>query len=246
MNLSSLQATPRSFRTTRWSLVRRAVADDSAEAMDAMETLCEAYWYPLYAFIRRSGYTPEDAEDLTQGFFERMLDRDILSTADPDRGKLRTFLLTCLRRYLAHEKERRLALKRGGGCHITSVDSAWAEDRYQHEPVDHLTPDRLYQRRWALTVLEHALRLLREEYEERGRGKLFETLRPYLGMGGGPELSYEEASASLGQTVNNTKTQVFRLRQRWRELLFQQVSLTLDDPSADEIKAELSELMQCL
>ncbi|SKA99290.1 RNA polymerase sigma-70 factor, ECF subfamily [Prosthecobacter debontii] len=245
MKLSSLQAIPRCFHTTRWSLVRQATADDSAEALDAMETLCEAYWYPLYAFIRRSGYSPEDAEDLTQGFFARMLDRDILTTADPGRGKLRTFLLTCLRRFLAHETERRMAQKRGAGL-IVSMDTTWAENRYLHEPVDHLTPDRLYQRRWALTVLEHTLRLLKDEYEDKGKGVLFEHLRPYLGLGVEPEQSYEAMAAKLGQSLTNTKTQVFRLRQRWRELLFEQVSMTLDDPSSEEIKAELSELMQCL
>ncbi|MEN3939892.1 sigma-70 family RNA polymerase sigma factor [Prosthecobacter sp. SYSU 5D2] len=245
MKLSSVLATPRSFRTTRWSLVRLAIAEEPVEAMQAMEALCEAYWYPLYAFIRRSGYKPEDAEDLTQGFFARMLDRDILMSADPSRGKLRSFLLTCLRRYMASEHERARALKRGGGL-VTSLDAEWAEDRYRHEPRDNMSPDRLFQRRWALTVLEHALRLLEEEYASRGKENQFGTLRPFLGMSGEPGPTYEQAAASLGLTVNNVKTQIFRLRQRWRELLFEQVSLTLDEPSSDEIKAELAELMQCV
>lgn len=245
MKLSSVLATPRSFHTTRWSLVRLAIAEEPVEALQAMETLCEAYWYPLYAFIRRSGYGPEDAEDLTQGFFARMLDRDILMSADPSRGKLRSFLLTCLRRYMANERERAMAQKRGGGL-ATSLDAEWAEDRYRHEPRDDLSPDRLFQRRWALTVLEHALRLLEEEYADRGKGEHYAVLRPFLGLGPEPGQSYEQVAERLGLTVSNVKTQVFRLRQRWRELLFEQVSLTLDEPSADEIKAELAELMQCV
>lgn len=245
MKLSSVLATPRSFHTTRWSLVRLATAEEPVEAMQAMEALCEAYWYPLYAFIRRSGHGPEDAEDLTQGFFARMLDRDILLSADPSRGKLRTFLLTCLRRYMTHEHERAMAQKRGGGL-VTSLDAEWAENRYRHEPRDDLSPDRLFQRRWALTVLEHALHLLAAEYADRGRGKLFEVLRPFLGLGPEPDQSYEQVAASLGLTLTNVKTHVFRLRQRWRELLFEQVGLTLDEPGSDEIKAELAELMQCL
>ena len=245
MKLSSVLATPRTFRTTRWSLVRLAIADEPVEALQAMEALCEAYWYPLYAFIRRSGHGPEDAEDLTQGFFARMLDRDILTSADPSRGKLRSFLLTCLRRYMANEREQAMAQKRGGGL-VSSLDADWAESRYRHEPRDDLSPDRLFQRRWALTVLEHALRLLQEEYADRGKEKQFEVLRPFLGMGAEPEQSYEQVAGNLGLTVNNVKTHIFRLRQRWRELLFEQVSLTLDEPNPDEIKAELAELMQCV
>ena len=241
----SLPVTPRSFQTTRWSLVHRAngAADDEARA--ALAALCDSYWYPIYAYIRRSGHGAHDAEDLTQGFFARLLEKDILAAADPAKGKLRTFLLTCVRNYLHNEHARASAERRGAHL-LTSFDQDWAEERYATEPADDLTPDRLYQRRWALTLLEFTLQLLSEEYRADDKGDLFTALRPCLGFSKEKTPNYAGLATRLRCTESTVKSHVFRLRQRWREILFQQVSVTLDDPTSDEIKAELSELLGCV
>lgn len=238
--------TPHSFQATRWSLVRAAAGNgNTAEAQKALAEICEVCWYPIYAFIRRSGRTAQDAEDLTQGFFTRLIEKDILSAADPARGRLRTFLLTCVRNHLHHEHERSIAAKRDARL-LTSFDAAEAEDRYRREPADDLTPDRLYQRRWALTLLSATLEILEREFQTAGKGTLFDALRPFLGFGVSTEESYEDAATKIGMPVGTLKNHIFRLRQRWRELLYEQVGATLDDPTSDEIKAELAELMECL
>lgn len=236
---------PRSFHTTRWSLVRQAASTTDPAAAQALATLCDSYWYPVYAFIRRSGKGPHDAEDLTQGFFARLLEKEILADADPAKGKLRNFLLTCIRRYVADEHDRAMAQKRGASV-LVSFNPDWAEQTYATEPVDDLTPDRLFQRRWALTVLEFSFELLREEFAADGKAALFETLRPFLGFGPDPERRYADIATASGTPISTLKTQVFRLRQRWREILFAQVSLTLEDPSPEEIKGELGELLTCV
>ncbi len=237
---------PHAFHTTRWTLVRQA-AGGAAEAVaaHALSTLCEAYWYPVYAFIRSSGRTPHDAEDLTQGFFARLLKKEILADADPGKGKLRNYLLTCVRHHLADEHDRALTQKRGAGV-LVSFSPDWAEQTYATEPVDNLAPDRLFQRRWALTVLDHSLDVLRKEYDGAGKGALFSTLRPFLGFAPEPEKHYGEIASATGTPVGTLKTHVFRLRQRWRELLFEQVAITLDETSEKEIKAELGELLTCV
>jgi RNA polymerase sigma factor (sigma-70 family) len=236
---------PRTFLTTRWSLVR-AAADrgNAAEAERAMAEICELCWYPIYAFIRRSGHSPQDAEDLTQSFFARVIERDILSSADPTRGRLRSFLLTCVRNHLRNEHDRNIAAKRDARL-LTSFHAAAAEERYLREPVDELAPDRLYQRRWALTVLSAALDLLRVEFQEEGRESLFDVLRPFLGFGASTEESYDQTASALRMAVGTLKSHVYRLRQRWRELLFEQVAATLDNPAPAEIKAELADVMEC-
>jgi RNA polymerase sigma-70 factor (ECF subfamily) len=231
-----------SFQTTRWSLVRRAASPDDAEARAALAALCEAYWYPIYAFIRRSGPGPHEAEDLTQGFFARLLERATLPTADPAKGRLRAFLLTCARNFLSDEHDRASAEKRGAAL-ITSFDAADAEQRYASEAVDHLTPDRIFQRNWALAVLDQSLALLREEFTAQGKAELFAALRPFLGFGPEAGRRYEELAPALGIPIGTLKNHVFRLRQRWRELLFEQVAMTLEDPTPEEIKAELAELL---
>jgi DNA-directed RNA polymerase specialized sigma24 family protein len=234
-----------SFRTTRWSVVRRAVGSNDATAPEALAFFCEAYWYPLYAYVRRSGHGPHDAEDLTQGFFARLLEKNVLAAADPGKGKLRTFLLACAEHFLADQRDRAMAKKRGADL-LTSFDAAKAEERYCAEPADDLSPDRLFQRRWALTILEYSLELLAEEFAAQGKAELFETLRPFLGFGADPAQRYEEIAAEMGAPVGTLKNQVFRLRKRWRELLFEQVALTLEEPTPDEIRGELSELLSCV
>jgi RNA polymerase sigma-70 factor (ECF subfamily) len=239
------QEGPQSFQTTRWSVVRRALGADDSEASLALAALCEAYWYPLYAYIRRSGKTPHDAEDLTQGFFARMLERGILASADPDKGKLRTFLLSCMRNYLADERDRAMAQKRGAAL-LINFDPALAEVRYASELVDDLSPDRLFQRRWALTLLDYTLQFLAAEFTAQGKGRLFHALRPFLGFGPDPENGYDKIAAALGMPVGTLKNEVFRLRQRWRKRLFEQVGMTLDNPTPDNIKDELKELLCCV
>ncbi len=236
---------PHSFQTTRWSLVRSIRDDDESISRAALEQLCNSYWYPIYAFIRRSGRSPHDAEDFTQGFFTNLLDKEIFSMADPEKGKMRTFLLTCVRRYLGDEWDKAMAQKRGAKL-LVSFDADWAEGRYATEPVDDLTPDRLFQRRWALTVLEFSLEVLANEHEASGKDELFTALRPFLGFKTFPEQRYETVAAKLGIPVGTLKSHVSRLRDRWRALLFEQVSMTLDDPSPENIRAELAELMDCV
>ena len=239
------QVLPRSFQTTRWSLVQRANGDIDDEALQALAALCDSYWYPVYAYIRRSGHGAHDAEDLTQGFFTRLLEKGTLAQADPAKGRLRTFLLTCVRNYLHNEHERASAQRRGAHL-LTSFDACWAEERFASEPADDLTPDRLYQRRWALTLLEFTLQVLEQEYSADGKRELFAALRPCLGFTKEKTPNYADLATRLGCTESTVKSHVFRLRQRWREILFQQVSVTLDDPTSDEIKGELAELLECV
>jgi RNA polymerase sigma-70 factor (ECF subfamily) len=239
------QVLPRSFQTTRWSLVQRANGDIDDEALQALAALCDSYWYPVYAYIRRSGHGAHDAEDLTQGFFTRLLEKGTLAHADPAKGRLRTFLLTCVRNYLHNEHERTSAQRRGAHL-LTSFDAGWAEERFASEPTDDLTPDRLYQRRWALTLLEFTLQVLEQEYSADGKRELFAALRPCLGFTKEKTPNYADLATLLGCTESTVKSHVFRLRQRWREILFQQVSVTLDDPTSDEIKGELAELLECV
>ncbi|MGB8166052.1 MAG: RNA polymerase sigma factor [Chthoniobacteraceae bacterium] len=233
---------PHSFQTTRWSVVQRASSPDDRTAREALASLCEAYWFPIYAYIRRSGRSPHDAEDGTQGFFAWLLARDVLARADAEKGRLRTFLLTCLRRYLADEQARAQAQKRGGGL-LTSFDALRAEENYAAEPRHDLTPDRLFQRRWALTIIDRTLALLADEFTAAGKAELFAILRPFLGFTTEPERGYEEVAAALGMPLGTVKNHVFRLRKRWRELIFAQVGDTLADPNEEEIKGELSELL---
>ena len=236
---------PQSFHTTRWTFVRQALNSSDPAAAQALSNLCEAYWYPIYAFIRRSGKSPHDAEDLTQGFFAKLLEKEILAGADRDKGRLRIFLLTCVRRYLADEHDRAMAQK-GGAAVLVSFNPEWAEEAYATELVDDLTADRIFQRRWALMVLEHSFQVLREEYTAEGKSALFDTLRPFLGFGLDPEGRYEDIAAKSGIPIGTLKNHVFRMRQRWRELLFEQVAATLDTPTQEDIKGELSELLTCV
>jgi RNA polymerase sigma-70 factor (ECF subfamily) len=232
-------------RTTRWSIVRRAAGADDPAAMQALAALCAAYWYPIYAYYRRFGKDRHDAEDLTQGFFARLLEKGTFAAADPGKGRLRTFLLTDARNFMNDEHGRAVARKRGGGI-LHVVAGAQAEERYAREAVDDLSPDRLFQRRWALTIVEHSLRELRREFEASGKAQVFAALRPFLGFCSDPERSYDEIAVTLGVPAGTLKSQVFRLRERWRELLFEQVAETLDRPTEEEIKGELMELLGCV
>ena len=237
---------PHSLFTTRWSLVRRAVDEHSPDAPQALATICANYWYSVYAFIRHSGKSPHDAEDLTQGFFLRVLEKELFAVADERKGRLRTFLFTCLRRFLADEYDRASAAKRGVDRTV-SLDAMRAEERFAKEPVDRLSPDRLFQRRWALELLDASLHTLAARYLAEGKQALFLALRPFLGVGAtGPQPSMDALSAQLTMPVGTIKSHVSRLREKWREVLLEAVAATLDEPTSEDIKAELAELLECL
>jgi RNA polymerase sigma factor (sigma-70 family) len=241
----SSEAAPHSFLTTHWSLVHRAASKDAPDAQAALAQLCGACWFPIYAYIRRSGKSAHDAEDLTQGFFARLLEKNFLASADGSKGRLRTFLLTCVQRYLADEHDRAMTQKRGGG-RIVELDSLDAEQRFAAEPADDLTPERCYQRRWALGMVDTAMQALRAEYAAQQKSGLFERLSPFLGFTASVEENYQSAADALGMKLNTVKSHIRRLREQWRDLLMQQVAATLDDPTPEAIKAELSELISCV
>lgn len=231
------------FHTTRWSVVLKAgEASDGSEARTALELLCRDYWYPLYAFVRRKGRDPDEAADLVQAFFLRLLERALLSRADPERGRFRTYLLTALDRFLIEEWRKGAALKRGGGRRVFSFDLEQGEERYQREPESRETAEREYERRWAQTVLERALARLGEEAEAKGQQARHRALLPYVGAGG--EAPYRDLAAELGMTETAVKTAVHRLRKRCRALVRDEVRQTLADPSLvdEEVRALFSAL----
>jgi RNA polymerase sigma factor (sigma-70 family) len=231
------------FQTTHWSLVAAARDRASPEAQRALAELCELYWYPLYAFIRRSGHNSEEARDLTQEFFARLLEKDYLADVDREKGKFRSFLLAACKDFLANERDRAAALKRGGDCTINSFDSREAESRFGKEPAHQATPERLYERRWALLLLQNALGQLRREFQQVGKEDVFEHLKGML-TGEKQAERYAEVAAALAITESSVKVSVHRLRRRYGEILREQISRTLRNPS--EIDAEIRDLFAAL
>lgn len=242
---SSLPSPPphRQFATTRWSMVSAAGVDSSPEAKQALADLCTVYWYPLYAFLRRKNLPPEDAQDATQEFFVQLLEREILRRADRTRGKFRSFLLASLKHFLANHRRHAGTLKRGGGKSLLSLDFADGEERYRREPADPCTAETIFERRWALTVLEQTLQLLQAEFVAAGKGELFEALKNHLG-GQTPGENYRALAGQLAMSEGAVKTAVHRLRKRYRELLHAEVAQTVTDPA--EVKEELRELQAAL
>jgi RNA polymerase sigma factor (sigma-70 family) len=230
------------FATTQWSVVLAARGEDSPQAAAALARLCRIYWYPLYAFIRRRGYSPHDAQDLTQEFFYRLLDKRYLHAVDYRKGRFRSFLLAALEHFLANEWRRSQAQRRGGGQHIISIDDD-AEQRYAQEPATHLSPEHIYEQRWALAFLEQVLGKLRAEFIEAGKGAAFEALKVFL-TGDRPPGGYAGLAAELGRTEAALKMTVSRMRQRYAELLRQEIAETVSSP--DEIEDELRSLMAAL
>jgi len=225
---------------TRWTLVLAAARTESPEpAMRALTELCQTYWPPLFAYIRRQGSDIHQAEDLTQAFFARLLEKNYLADADPGKGRFRSFLLASLKHFLANERDRERAQKRGGGHAPIALDGLSDEARNRLEPADHETPDKAYDRQWALTVLEHALKRLRTEYAATGREKLFDTLKPFL-TGDAPAHSHAETGAECGLSEGAVKVAVHRLRRRYRELLREEVAQTVATPY--EVDGEIREL----
>ena len=227
------------FATTHWSVVLAASDLDSPQADAALGQLCRTYWYPLYAFVRRSGHREHDAQDLTQGFFADLLRRNFLESVSPARGKFRSFLLASLKNFLADERDRASALKRGGGREIFSIDDD-AEERYAAEPATDLTPDKIFERRWATTLLDRALARLRSEYAAAGKTGFYEHLQTLNSAGPGSP-TYAEVAAQLGRPENTVKSAVHRLRKRYRELLREEIARTVASPA--EIDEEIRSLL---
>ena len=247
MNLSDDQSRPpmggADFCTTHWSVVLAAGRSDSIRARDALEKLCRAYWYPLYAFVRRLGHSPHDAEDLVQAFFAQSLEKNYLGAADQAKGRFRSFLLIALKRFLANEWDKAQTLKRGGRAPLISLDALTAEQRYALEPADHLSADFLFERRWALTLLDQVLARLRAEQTTAGRNAAFELLKDSL-TAGGRGTPYAELAGRLGMSEGAVKVAVHRLRQRYRELLEAEIANTVASP--EEVAAERRHLLSVL
>ncbi len=212
-------------------------------ASSALETLCRTYWYPLYAFVRRSGHDGHSAQDLTQDFFARFLAKNYLSNVNPAKGKFRSFLLAALKHFLADEWDKTQTVKRGGGKPLVSLDDESAESRYRLEPSHEITPDKIYDRRWALTLLELVLTRLEGEYEGQGKKRLFEVLQRWL-LGKESGVPYSTAASTLGMTEGAMKVAVHRLRRRYRELLRLEIANTV--ACADDIDDELRHLLAAL
>jgi RNA polymerase sigma factor (sigma-70 family) len=236
-------ASAREFTSTHWSVVLAAGESDASQAAAALERLCRTYWYPLYAFIRRKGNSPHDAQDLTQGFFAYLLEHHLVAKADPQVGRFRSFLLGSLKHFLAHEHERATALKRGGGQPLLALDQFDPEERYALEPFDPATPETIFDQRWAQQQIENALSRLRAEYASAGRGPLFDLLKDYV-WGEKNALGLAEIAGQLDLTEEAIKKSVQRLRQRFGDSLRAEVAQTVAKP--DQIDEELRHLRTAL
>lgn len=221
------------FHSTRWSLVARAAENDIARTPDAvaetgeaLETLCRIYWTPLFVFVRRRGYSPEEAEDLVQGFLANALEKNVFAVADPEKGRLRSFLLTALKRYLVDQRRAEVALKRGGGGHLVSIDARVGERSGGWQIADQSsTPEAAYQHRWVCSLLEQCVSRLGSEYVEQGKGALFESLLPLLTPGTGATAA--EAAAALGSSPGAIRVALSRMRKRFGQIFMQEVEATL-------------------
>ena len=235
----------REFHTTRWSVIAAAAERASPNNQEALAELCRRYWYPIFAFARRSGYDVHDSKDLTQSFFEHLLEQNALNRATPARGRFRTFLLASFQNEISHSREKARAIKRGGGYEIISLSAEAAEDRYWHEPADNLTAEKIFEARWAMTVLTEAMRRLSEEYTSQGKTATFEALKSFLDpINAKTAQSYEQAADGLGVSVGAAKTLIHRLRKRYTALLREEVAHTILDPA--DIDEELRALCDAL
>jgi RNA polymerase sigma-70 factor (ECF subfamily) len=231
------------FATTRWSLVVAASQSPSPQARAALEELCGNYWYAVYAFVRRRGKQVDDARDLTQEFFTRLLEKEHLEAADRERGRFRTFLLTAVAHFLSNERERACAQKRGGGQAVLSLDFERGEERYRHEPADPWTAEKIFERRWALTLLDHSVTKLKQDYSAAGKGPLFDELKVFL-TGESAAPAYEDSAARLGTSSGAVKVAVHRLRQKYREALREEIAQTV--AAEEDIDSELHVLLSAL
>ena len=243
MNDRTMHTLPGSpqFPTTRWTMVVAAGDPDRKEARSALVALCENYWYPLYAYLRRRGYTADQAQDLTQDFFIRVLEGRYLDRADPEKGRFRSFLLTSLKFFVADEEDRQSAQKRGGAA-VVSLEFSSGEERYQREPAHDETPERIFERRWALAVLDRVVERLRNEFVQHGRPEHFERLKVFLlGQSDAP---YAALAREMNTSEGALKVAIHRLRKRYRELFRQEIADTVADPA--EVESELRFLAAAL
>lgn len=233
----ALSAAPPLFVTTRWSVVLAAQDKASPASGAALESICRAYWYPLYALVRRQGHAPHDAQDLTQEFFARLLQKDYLRSADREKGRLRTFLHVALKRFLANEWDRLRAQKRGGGVVPVSFDTAVAEERYLQHGTEALSAERIYERQWAMTLLEQALARLRAEYQGARKEAEFDRIKGTLTAERGA-IPYAELAAQLNTTEGAARVAVHRVRKHFREIFRATIADTVDDPAEvdDEVR----------
>ena len=240
---ASETAKPRDyFATTQWTRVLNAGRSDSTSACNALAQLCQTYWYPLYAYVRRRGYSPEDAEDLTQGFFTRLLELNSLTEVRREKGKFRSFLLASLNHYLSDQWDHERAQKRGKG-RVISLEANRAEERLSREPVDALTPEKLFERQWATTLLEAVVQRLQREYESAGKGALFMALRFSI-AGEKNEEPYAKLSAELSLSEQALRVAVHRLRRRYRQLLHDEIAQTVATEA--EVDGEIRQLYRAL
>ena len=241
----SISGDPAQFRTTRWSVILAAAESRLPGSQAALTELCRHYWYPLYAFARRRGRAPHDAQDLTQGFFLHLFEHRALKRADPLKGKFRSFLLASFRNFLADEADRARSLKRGGNLEFVVLDADDAENRYRVEPADHLTAEKIFDARWAMTLLTRAADHLREQYAASGETPRFEAFSAFVGVGAGTAPpSYEEVAKTLGVSTGAAKTSIHRFRRQYATFLRQEVGRTVSDPA--EIDEEIHALCDAL
>ncbi|MGH9320232.1 MAG: RNA polymerase sigma factor [Vicinamibacteria bacterium] len=231
------------FATTSWTQVLAAREAPSSESRQALEGLCQAYWYPIYAFVRRQGHGPEESRDLTQGYFAQLLEKGYLEDFDPALGRFRVFLKASVKNFLSKEREKAHAWKRGGHTQIVSLSADEVEGRYRYEPMERLTPEEIFERRWALTLLERVLGKLRREFEDAGRGEQFEKLKGFL-TGEEAKVPYREVAKELGSTDSAVRTSVHRLRQRFGKLLRQEIAETVAAPN--EVEDEMRHLLRVI
>lgn len=231
------------FVTTHWSVVLAAGRSDTTRAQSALATLCQAYWYPLYAYVRRRGHNPHDAQDLTQEFFARLLEHNWLARASHERGRFRTFLLSALSHFLANEWDKAHAQKRGGAVQLVPLQLDTAETRYGAEPPDSVTPEQCYERRWALALLERVLTRLGDEYRSQQKAELFEALKPCL-AGERQTQPYASVATKLGMSEGAVKVAVHRLRHSYREILKDEIAQTVSRP--EEVEEEMRYLLTVL
>lgn len=240
---ASETAKPRDyFATTQWTLVLNVGRSDSTRARDALAQLCQTYWYPLYAYVRRRGEPPEDAEDLTQGFFARLLQLESLADVRREKGKFRSFLLASLNHYLSDEWDRERAQKRGKG-QVIPLEAGVAETRFSREPTDMLTPEKLFERKWAMTLLDLVVKKLLHEYESAGKGPLFMALRFSI-AGDKAEVPYAQLATELGMSEPALRVAVHRLRQRYRQVLCDEIARTVATEA--EVDGEIQYLYRAL
>ena len=235
-----LHAHNAAFVTTHWSVVLAARQQDSPAGTQALAKLCSVYWYPLYAYVRRRGHQEQDAQDLTQEFFARLFQKNFLQKVSPDKGRFRSFLLASLKHFLANEWDRTQTQKRGGGGTLVPLDWQIAENRYALESIDKATPEALYERRWALTLMEQVMKRLRQEYAQNEKSGLFDELKGFL-SGEDTSLTYVELAAQLCVSQSAVKMAVLRLRQRYGQLLRQEIAQTVSTP--EEIEEEIRHLI---